>query len=284
MPHSLSAFLLCAALSAQVAPHSPRSEDKCSVEGTVVNAVTGEPLKKVHLTLRPLGPLNGVPYGTMTDNAGHFLIDDVDPGRYKFAAARNGFVGQTYSPQGSPNRNAPLALANGQHLKEMVFKLTPQGVISGRILDEDGDPLANVEVQCLVYSYQRGKRALVNHAGSSTNDLGEFRLFGLGPGKYVISATDQSRDIFDPERTVGTAQTILDAEARGATIYYPTGTNPEGASSLEITPGAQISGINMTLTRVRAVSVKGHVSIKSAAAQRNMNIMLTARGVNGFRT
>jgi hypothetical protein len=193
-------------------------------------------------------------------------------------------VGQTYSPQGSPNRNAPLALANGQHLKEMVFKLTPQGVISGRILDEDGDPLANVEVQCLVYSYQRGKRALVNHAGSSTNDLGEFRLFGLGPGKYVISATDQSRDIFDPERTVGTAQTILDAEARGATIYYPTGTNPEGASSLEITPGAQISGINMTLTRVHAVSVKGHVSIKSAAAQRNMNIMLTARGVNGFRT
>src|SRR5260370_34199317 len=166
MRHLVPAFLCCTALSAQVmparavapraptsaatanpndvAPPSVRPEDKCVLEGTVVTAVTGEPLKKVRLSLRPIGVQNGVAYGTMSDNAGHFLIDDVDPGRYNFAASRNGFVGQTYSPLGSTNRNVPLALSNGQQLKEIVFKLTPQGVISGRILEEDGERLGNV--------------------------------------------------------------------------------------------------------------------------------------------
>src|SRR5437016_2408336 len=105
-----------AANPADVPAPTVRPEDKCSIEGTVVNVITGEPLKKAHLTLRPLGMQNGIPYGTTTDNAGHFLIDDVDPGRYSFSANRNGFVSQNYSPQGASNRSATLTLANAQKL------------------------------------------------------------------------------------------------------------------------------------------------------------------------
>jgi len=292
MRYLLPALFYCAALSAQVTPAPPiaqpsvRPEDKCLLEGTVVNAVTGEPLKKVHLTMRPLGAPNGVPYGTMTDNAGHFLMDDVDPGRYNFAASRNGFVTQTYSAQGSTNRNTLLTLTNGNKLKEIVFKLTPQGVISGRILDEDGEPLANVAVQCLRYGYQRGRRQLMNQNGGSTNDLGEFRLFGMPPGKYVISATYQLRDMFvtaTPERIVGTALAIQAAEEGYATIYYPNSTSPDNAGALEITPGAQISGINMTLVRIRTVRIKGHLNVGAAPeARRNINIMLMPRDNTGF--
>jgi hypothetical protein len=264
MKHLVPAFLYCVALCGQVPPGSAAAppppvqpQDKCTLEGTVVNAVTGEPLKKVQLVLRPLGVPNGVPYGAMTDNAGHFLIDDVDPGRYNFAASRNGFINQSYSPQGNTNRSALLTLGTGQKLKEIVFKLTPQGVISGRILDEDGEPLANVAVQCMTYGYQLGKRQLVNQNGTGTNDLGEFRLHGLRPGKYVVSATYQSREMFSagPERTAGTA-----AEIGYATTYYPNSTSPGNASTLEITPGAQISGINMTLVQVRTVRIQGHVN------------------------
>jgi hypothetical protein len=246
----------------------------------VVNAVTGEPLKKAHLTLRPLGVQNGVPYGTMTDNAGHFLMTDVDPGRYNFAASRNGFVEQTYSPQGGTNRSTLLTLGNGQKLKEIVFKLTPQGVISGRILDEDGEPCSNVAVQGMVSRYQRGRRQLMGQNGSSTNDLGEFRLYGLSPGKYLVSATYQSRDMFSmgPERTVGTAP-----EEGYTTTYYPNSTNPENASALEITPGAQVSGINMTLVRIRTVRIKGHLNVGATPeARRNINVMLMPRDNIGF--
>ncbi len=300
-------FLCSAALGAQVAPArvvSPRGpvnatpansgdiaapavrpEDKCQVEGTVVNAITGEPLKKAHLTLRPLGAPNGVPYGTLTDGGGHFLIDDLDPGRYTFSASRNGFVNQNYSPQGGTNRSTPLTLGAGQKLKEIVFKLTPQGVISGRILDEDGEALANVAVQCMVYRYLNGRRQLMGQGGTSSNDLGEFRLHGLPPGKYIISATYQSRDSFPmiPERMVGGPQAVQAAEEGYATTYYPTSTNPDSASVVEITPGAQMSGINITLARTRTVRIKGHLNSGAApGARRNTAIMLMPRDNSGY--
>ena len=273
-----------AANPVDVPPPTIRPEDKCSIEGTVVNAVTGEPLKKAHLTLRPLGMQNGIPYGTTTDNAGHFLIDDVDPGRYSFSANRNGFVSQSYSPQGTANRNANLTLANAQKLKQVVFKLTPQGVISGRIVDEDGEPLANVMVQCMSYGYQRGRRQLMGQQGTSTNDLGEFRLHDLRPGKYVISATYRSPDMWNQvaERTVGSTQAVQAADEGYATTYYPNTTNAAIASQLDITPGAQISGINMTLARVRTVRIKGHISGMEAQTRRQANIMLVPRDNAGF--
>src|SRR5712692_5714773 len=71
---------------ADIPPPSVKPEDKCTIEGTVVSASTGEPLKKARLTLRAMGQPNGTAYGATTDGAGHFLIDDVDPGRYNFSA------------------------------------------------------------------------------------------------------------------------------------------------------------------------------------------------------
>jgi hypothetical protein len=116
--------------------------------------------------------------------------------------------------------------------------------------------------------------------GTSTNDLGEFRLHSLRPGKYVISATYQSRDMFVmmPERVVGSPQAIQAADEGYATTYYPNAMNPDSASVLEITPGAQISGINITLVRIHTVRVKGHVNIGAAiGARRNINVMLNPR-------
>ena len=274
-----------AANPADIPPPSVRAEDKCSIEGTVVNAVTGEPLKKAHLTLRPIGQANGVPYGTSTDSAGHFLVDDVDPGRYNFMATRNGFVSQQYSLDGSARRGTTLTLSNGQKLKDVVFKMTPQGVITGRILDEDGDPMSNVSVQCMVFGYQRGKRQLMPRNGSSTNDLGEFRLHDLPPGKYILSATYQSPEMYMgvQERTVGASQAVRAAEERYAPTYYPSATNPESASQIEITPGSQIGGINITLVRVRAVRIKGHVTnLAEGNSRRRVNVMLMPRDSPGF--
>ncbi len=295
-------FLCCTTLAAQVAPQravAPRApsnrstadnpnavapppaqpEDKCVLEGTVINAVTGEPVKKAHLTLLPLGAPNGLPYGTISDEAGHFLIDDVDPGRYNFAANRSGFVTQSYSPDGRANRSSVLTLGNGQKMKEIVFKLTPQGVIAGRILDEDGEPLADAMVQTMVYAYQRGRRQLVGRGGGMSNDLGEFRLYGLRPGKYIVSATYQARDMLSgfAERTVGASQAQQAAEEGYATTYYPNSTNPENAIAIDIAPGGQVTGLNITLARIRTVRIKGHVSGGPDGDGRRTMVMLTPR-------
>lgn len=288
LKYFVASLLFCAPLCAQgvqMQPHTPsqtqdapspavKPEDKCSIEGTVVSATTGEPLKKAHLTLRPMGQQNGVPYGTTTDNAGHFIIDDVDPGRYTFLAARNGFVMQMYSPRGNIRQNTPLTLANGQKLTQVVFKLTPQGVITGHVVDQDGEPLAHVQIQCMRFVYQRGKRQLAGGNGGMTNDLGEFRLFDLSPGKYVISARYQSAMYMDSqERVVGSPQAVQAAEEGYPTLYYPNTTNPDSAVQIEVSAGAQIHGIDMTLVHTRMVRVKGHVNA-GATSQQRRNIML----------
>ncbi len=294
MRSALLLALLCAPVFGQVGfapasapanqPEVPKPEvkpeDKCSIEGTVVNALTGEPLKKAQLHLRAIGQQDGVSYGTTTDAAGHFLMDDVDPGRYSLSADRNGFVTQSYSPQGNTKRSTTLTLANGQKLKELVFKLTPQGVIAGRILDQDGDPMARVQLQAMSWIYMRGKKQLMPGGSASTNDLGEFRMFGLRPGKYVLSATYQGQSYMQAaERTVGQAA----PEEGYLTTYYPGATTPESATQLEVTPGAQIQGITMALVRTRAVRIKGRVvSGPANESPKNVMLMLVPRNNNSF--
>ncbi len=262
-----------------------KPEDKCSIEGTVVNATSGEPLKNVHLRLTPVGDQNGVPYGTVTEDGGHFLFDGVDPGRYTLHGTRNGFVSQSYSSQGNTRRTTTLTLANGQKMKELTFKLTPQGVITGHVTDQDGEPLSNVELQCMAFRYTRGKKELQMMDSSSTNDLGEFRIYGVAPGKYILMARYRSNDVWMPvrEKVVGSAKAVQAMEQGYAPTYYPNAANPESASLIEITPGGTIHGIDMTLQRTRTVRVKGRVNLANAGSQRN-NVMLQllVRGVNYY--
>lgn len=259
---------------AEAATPSVKPEDKCSVEGTVVSATTGEPLKKTHLSLQPQP--KGLPYGTTTDSAGHFIFNEIDPGRYGFSAVRNGYLTQNYSPKGDINHSAPLTLGTAQKLKDVVFKLTPQGVISGRVLDEDGEPLVRVSVQASSFAYVRGKPQLMGGEDTYTNDLGEYRVYGLSPGKYIIGATYQAGDNYAiaPERTVGSAQALKAAEQTFVTTFYPSSTNSDGATLISVRAGEQVSGINLTLIRARTVSVKGRVNIPATAQWQRTNVML----------
>ena len=76
-------------------------------------------------------------------------------------------------------------------MKSLSIIMTPQGVIAGKVLDQDGDPVAMVQVQVMRYSYARGRKQLQPTGTASTNDLGEYRVGNLAPGRYYISANDR---------------------------------------------------------------------------------------------
>ena len=261
MRYFAASIIYCISALAQAPTTKP--EDKCSIEGKVVNAATGEPVKRARLTLAPIGQSNAIPYATTTDSAGHFLVDQVDAGSFQLTAFRSGYTIQSYSPNGDLKHNATLTLEKGQALKDIVFKLTPQGVISGRVLDEDGDPIDNVTVKCLRIGYEQGKRQLIGESGTGTNDLGEFRLVGLAPGKYVIGATYNRLNMLGrvvQERPVRISAKDQAGEEGYVTTYYPNTTNKKAASLIEVSAGARIDGINIALIRARTVRIKGHVS------------------------
>jgi hypothetical protein len=138
----------------QQLPNSPpvqptRPEDLCSVEGQAVNALTGDPVKRAQITMKNLGGRANTTRGAVTDANGHFLIQDVEPGGYNLSAERNGFVRLQYGAQGPDRPGSPVLLNPGQKIRDLLFRLLSQGVIAGRVVDEDGEPVENVQIRAM---------------------------------------------------------------------------------------------------------------------------------------
>lgn len=257
-------------------------QDLATIEGQVVDGVTGSPLRKAILTLRRMDPIPGQlgllsTYGTTSDTGGKFAMKDLEPGKYMLSVTRSGYVNMQYGARGPNKPGVTLSLNRAQQLKEVNFRLTPHGVISGRIVDEDGDPVSAVFVQAQSYRYFAGKKQLMSTGGNSTNDLGEFRIYGLGPGKYYLSASygNAGLPIIDRSATPQPDEDYV-------VTYYPGTIDAGRAVQLDVTPGAQLSNITMSLSRARTVRVSGRVTMSGIDAGPSPMVMLAPRGVTFF--
>jgi len=183
----------------------------------------------------------------VTDASGRLVFEGLSQGRYVLGVSRDRYVGSQVLDQS--HRGTPLSLAPGQHRKDLVFRLTPTAVISGKITQEDGEPLPSVQVQAMRLSSRIGKRELYPEGvTSSTNDLGEYRIWGLAPGRYYIGFTYYG--------TPG----IRFATGEGyVPIYYPGVSDPDRAVAVDLRPGEELSGIDLSLVPVQTVRVSGHV-------------------------
>src|SRR5262249_368718 len=143
-----------------------KPEDRCAIEGQVFSVATGEPVKRATVILRradlPPGS-TGMPtsYTTATDAGGSFAMKDIDPGKYRLSVNRAGFVNGEYGSRGPLRPGTTLSLAPGQRLQGVVFRLTPHAVITGRVVDEEGEAMVNVQVQVMRYRYIQGRKQLV---------------------------------------------------------------------------------------------------------------------------
>ena len=230
-----------------------------SVEGTVVNRATKEPLRKVAVRLSQ----GNLIYETTTDPGGVFRLAQVPPGSYRVSAEKAGFV---RSGAGSRSPGS-LALAGGEKLTGLVIELTPQAVVTGRVTDEDGDAMQSATVQLWRMGYRSGRRQLTSVQGMGTNDLGEFRIAGIAPGKYYLSASKPDRS-WNPSGG-GRAHTAS-AETGYVTHYWPAALEAASASPLELGAGQVMSGMEMRLTRVPVSRIRGHVvGINSQGTERS---------------
>jgi len=248
------------------------ADDHCSVTGRVVSAATGEPVRKVQVILRPADPrtARSVPLGAVTDASGGFSLPDLEPGQYRLFAERAGFVSGEYGARRPSRSGTPITLLPGQDLTGVEVRLTPQGVITGRVQDEDGDAVANAMVQVLRYTYAQGKRQLTPGMSAATNDLGEYRLYGISPGRYYVAATARGALWSGLYRSPASAQ-----EEIYAPTFYPSTADAASAVPLDVAAGAQLQGIDLTLARVRTVTISGKVvNAAGGAAPSNPMVFL----------
>ena len=134
-------------------------KDQCVVTGRVVALAGDTPLRKAHIRLQNNDDATRS-VSVVTDAEGKFEIRSIDPGRYRLIVSRVGYVTQEYGQRKPQDPGAILALRPSQEMRDLVFRMTPGAVISGRILDEDGEALPGASVSAMRESYERGKRDL----------------------------------------------------------------------------------------------------------------------------
>ncbi len=147
-----------------------------------------------------------------------------------------------------------IRLDPAQQKTDLAVSMTPQAIITGKVLDADGDPVSGGMVQVLAPTWMRGKLRYNPRGGGQVNDLGEYRVANLSPGKYYLFAQVFNNNI--PDGSVVTGK----PDVRPVRTYYPSSIPFSGASPVEVTAGQDAAGIDIRLQSVQTYHVRGHVS------------------------
>ena len=227
---------------------------QASIEGTAVNAVTREPLSGVHIRLVTMS-YNGISsaYGAMSDRAGHFSIATIRPGAYIPMPVCSGFL---FVPAKAAETALPgITLKPGEHRTDWVVEMVPRAVLSGRVLDENGDPVQDVQVQALAAAPDSGPQMVVPVGNAGTDDRGEFRIVGA-PGKFYLQA-NPGRWAMDqpPEIRAGGG-----SEPMYGPTFYPSSALKDRATVVESIAGKDTGGLEIHLQRQHGVAINGTVS------------------------
>lgn len=227
------------------------------VSGRVVDAATGAPLAGASLVLEGTTPptVRSVPEEPLrTDASGAFDVRNVAAGDYRLKATKTGYLGQADTVRAG----APATV-----------RMVKAGAIAGRIIDAFGEGLARVPVHARRYQYSADGRRTVVPAGVSdaTDDLGQFRVYGLPAGDYVVIA-QTARGANDP---IGVFSPVIGSDI--APTYYSGTLNAAESQTVSIPTGGEAS-VQFTPLAPRLVRVLGSVVTSTGAPAAGLSVSL----------
>lgn len=255
------------------------------IRGRVTVIDTGAPVRRAQVSAT--APGTGLMRAATTDADGRFELRDLPAAGWTLTASKPGFVAQRLGQRHPFESVVPLDVSDGQQVGGANFALARGGVITGRIFDDSGDPLANARVQVLRSRIVEGRRRLVP-AGvdDGTDDTGAFRLYGLAPGDYYVSASTSDfvgaagglamGGVAMGAVTIagGVAEPIQFRGAGGGVpTYFPGTVNVAEAQRIRLGAGEETT-ISFGLQAVRASRISGTVVSAEGGAPSNGAVML----------
>lgn len=237
------------AMPGQVRDTPKPKEGTGAIRGRVFAADANAPLRRARVRLS--SPELQITRSATTDAEGRFEFKKLAAGRYNLNASKGSYVSLDYGQRRPFERGRPVDLANGQVLEQVDFTLPRGCVITGRVVDDWGDPVADVGVSAMRPQYADGRRKPAPFGrAATTNDVGVFRLYGLPPGDYFVGTT------FAPGASGPMGPDNEDGFVYAPT-YYPGTASLNEAARISIKVGQERSGVDFTLVSSRTASISG---------------------------
>jgi hypothetical protein len=256
-----------------------------TVRGIISDAQVNRPLARVNIELQD--QTGKALHVAITGEDGRFAIPGVVPRQHKLVAMRNGYVVTDPGDRARGGRSVAVIPTFPEIQVAMIRTVS----VSGRITDRAGQPLVNLEVQALQLSYEEGRRRLNSVASARTNDLGEYRIYWLPPGRYYVKATPVATSftmgisvLTNPNvpevRNTGARSeglTLLyqggspmpaaarsfgrvDSETEALVpVYFPATINEGEATPLDLQPGQDYRNANIVIEPAKWHRIKGVV-------------------------
>jgi hypothetical protein len=205
-----------------------------TIQGTVCEITTCRPVVGARLVLSKIAGENNR-RTAVTDPAGTFRFAQLPPGKYRLAVDADNHAASTILPL--------VEVTDGASIDGLKIEMRALGTISGRALDENGDPLVGARVEAMAFRPDDYFRMLTPIGGADSDDRGEFRISSLDPDEYYI-------------RVLPSADSSV--QRSFPTTYYPNTTDPSIAAKIVVAAGSEIGGIDPRLPS-SGVKVRGQI-------------------------
>ncbi len=218
------------------------------ISGLVVSSEDNRPLRRA--AVRVSAPELREPRAAMTDASGRYELADLPAGRYMVTVSRAGFVTISHGQTRPNEMGRPLDVKAGQTVDRINFALPRGAAITGRVVDEFGEPVAGVSVQPMQLRWVNGRQQpqMTGPGGMmQTPDTGEFRVWGLAPGDYVVQANVMNMGgPFETDDRSGYTPT-----------YFPNATDVAQAQTVRVELGQTVTGLEIMLSPTRTARISG---------------------------
>jgi hypothetical protein len=243
------------------------------LRGRVIAADTGTGLGRARVMIAATAttPIRGA----VTDANGTWEMTKVVPGRYTITVTRPPYVMLQYGQRNSLVPGTPVELADGQVIDRLDVRLPRGAVIAGRVLDDLGEPGAFIRVNAMRPQYLEGARQFVRVGYAQTDDLGNYRLYGLSPGTYFVMT----------ENSGWTSTSSEDPGISFAATYHPSTTTAAAAVPVTVRAAQERSGVDIQIVGARLARVSGVVLAADGmpASRGSVSLYDNERGQLGIR-